>query len=76
MLHPSGCTKSFSPDGAGIDDTFFINNTGKAEIFNINGQLVRTLNVPANWDGKNSAGETVLWDYTLSLLTDPQQQKL
>ena len=57
LVKPSNCDLIFSPDGDGINDEYFIEENGVAKIYNTKGLLVRTLEVPANWDGKNETDD-------------------
>jgi hypothetical protein len=50
-------TTSFSPDGDGINETFFIEKEGFAEIFDRKGNLVKKISVPAYWDGTDLSGK-------------------
>lgn len=47
----------FSPDGDGQDETYLIENIGNVEIFNRQGELVKHLKIPANWDGTDDNGK-------------------
>ena len=44
---------AFTPNNDGIEDDYFIPYTGYVEIFDRNGQLIRKLETPAYWDGKD-----------------------
>jgi hypothetical protein len=52
------CQKSdvFSPDGDGVLDTYYIDEAGTAKIYDLDGNLVRELPVPAHWDGTKRNG--------------------
>lgn len=43
---------SFSPNGDGLDDTYYFNYTGKALIYDKNGTLIQQLELPIAWDGR------------------------
>lgn len=64
-LEPCEKTASnvFSPNGDGQYDTFYIAESGTAKIYNSNGKLVQTLQVPGYWDGKTKEGQNALTDY-------------
>lgn len=47
---------SFSPNGDGVEDEFYISQNGTAKVYNSKGQMVKELSIPANWDGTNSQG--------------------
>jgi internalin A len=53
------CDAVFYPNGDGVADTYYIENTGTAQIFNRSGEVVKTLTVPASWDGTNNKGQDV-----------------
>lgn len=50
------CEFVFSPNGDGIMDNYFIPNTGTVEIYNTAKKLIKTLQVPASWDGSTNNG--------------------
>jgi len=45
------CDAVFYPNGDGIADTYYIENTGHALIYNRSGEIVKELDVPDSWDG-------------------------
>jgi internalin A len=51
------CDPVFYPNGDGIADTYFIQETGYAKIYNKNGEIVNEMNTPASWDGTNKNGQ-------------------
>jgi len=53
----STCDPVFYPNGDGVADTYYIENTGTAQIYNRNGELIKELNVPAYWDGSTKKGQ-------------------
>jgi len=50
------CQNVFSPDGDGIMDNYFIPDTGTAQIYSTSRRLIKTLTIPAAWDGTTSDG--------------------
>lgn len=52
----TSCVASFTPNGDGVEDMFFIEQPGVAKIYDKNGVLVRTLNTPQAWDGCSDGG--------------------
>ncbi|WP_018343844.1 leucine-rich repeat domain-containing protein [Cytophaga aurantiaca] len=50
------CESVFSPNGDGIMDNYFIPNTGTIQIYNSSKKLIRTMSVPAAWDGTTNDG--------------------
>ena len=53
----SDCESYFSPNGDGVADSYFIENTGKTTIYDRSGCLVKSMPTPAYWDGTNEKGE-------------------
>lgn len=49
--------RAFTPNGDGQDDTFFLDGTGEARIFNRQGRFVKRLPLPAYWDGTDQDGK-------------------
>lgn len=56
---PLGCETLFSPDGDGINDTWYIDGEGVVKISTIEGAVVRSLDLPANWDGTDNSGNSL-----------------
>lgn len=50
------CESVFSPNGDGIMDNYFIPDIGTVEIYNTSKKLIKTLQVPASWDGTTNNG--------------------
>ena len=53
VLVPCNDYPVFTPDGDGMYDTFFIDRVGKAQIISLSGDIIKELDVPAQWDGTN-----------------------
>jgi internalin A len=53
---PAGCEPVFSPDGDGVMDTYFIQETGKVKIYDTKRNFITELNAPVLWDGTKSDG--------------------
>ena len=70
ISNPTNCTNSFTPNGDGLEDTFFIEQKGKAMIYTKEGKLVHTLNVPNAWNGKDREGELVPMGLYLIIVDD------
>lgn len=49
----------FSPNGDGVADIYFIENTGKTAIYDRSGSLIKSMPTPAYWDGTNEKGNMV-----------------
>lgn len=62
------CDPVFSPDDDGLNDTFYIADTGMVEIFDLNRQLVKKFEAPAQWDGRNSNGDLVSSGYYVMII--------
>lgn len=60
---------AITPDGDGVNDTYYISEQGTATIFNSKGQVVKTLSTPANWDGTDNSGQ-VAGDFYLIKVRD------
>ena len=55
---------SFSPNGDGLDDTYYFNYTGEAFIYDKKGKLIQQLKLPIAWDGRkldNTLADTGLY---------------
>lgn len=46
-----------SPDGDGVSDTFYFEETGKVSIYDKRGLLIKTLSIPGEWDGSSDKGK-------------------
>lgn len=53
------CDPVFSPNGDGYSDTYFIEDSGKVQIFDTSRQLVTELQAPIVWDGNAADGSPV-----------------
>lgn len=53
----------FSPNNDGVDDTFYFDQQGEAKIYNKWGQLIKTLNIPADWNGQLNNNEVITPGY-------------
>lgn len=51
------CDATFSPNGDGQSDTYYIEVTGKTLIYDKYGKMVRELNAPTYWDGTTTNGD-------------------
>lgn len=53
----SNCEAYFSPDGDGVADVYYLQDTGKTSIYDRSGKLVKSISAPAYWDGTNDQGQ-------------------
>jgi len=51
------CDPVFYPDGDGVADSYFIENTGHAIIYNRAGEVIKELDVPGSWDGTDKKSQ-------------------
>jgi hypothetical protein len=51
------CDPVFYPDGDGVADSYYIENTGHALIYNRAGEVVKELDVPGSWDGTDKKSQ-------------------
>lgn len=72
IQRPEACDHVFTPDGDGQHDTFYVNHKGSVKIFNSGGVLIKELQAPVHWDGKDKNGVLVKPDYYLLKLSDTQ----
>ena len=49
--YDNNCTKYFTPNGDGVDDNWFIQDTGHVKIINSQYQVIKELDCPSEWDG-------------------------
>ena len=86
---PTGCSKTFSkdikipqqkckdylitPDNDGNADTYYFEASGKAEIYDKRGNLVRRLNIPGEWDCSSERGK-VANGYYIANINDGESQ--
>lgn len=69
-LSPCPGKNIFSPDGDGRFETFFIEGTGTAKIYQPGGRLIKTLTLPAYWDGTDKNGQLVNAGYYAIIIND------
>ncbi len=46
----------FTPNSDGVEDEYFIPHVGSIQIFDRNGSLLRKIETPAYWDGRDDSG--------------------
>lgn len=56
IIDCEGCSAVFSPDGDGVIDTYKIEESGLARIYNLGGTLIKEIPAPGEWDGTDSNG--------------------
>lgn len=70
---PTGCMDSFTPNGDGIEDTYFLDKSGTAKIYTKNGTLVRILNTPSGWDGSDDSGKLCPMGYYIIIINGQEK---
>lgn len=68
LPYPSGCGKTITPNGDGVEDDFFIQTAGMAKVFNKSGQLIREILAPGSWDGTDTQGRLVPMGYYVIMI--------
>lgn len=53
------CDPVLTPNGDGVADSFFIEQTGSIKIYDMQRNVIKTLTGPTNWDASNDNGGTV-----------------
>lgn len=57
IISKQNCSKALiTPNGDGIQDTHFFEESGAVKIFNKRGELVKSLSAPSYWDGNTDTG--------------------
>lgn len=64
------CDPVITPNGDGVADTYYIEQSGTAKIYNLKRQLVKTLKTPANWDATNDSGRLLDAGYYIVIVDD------
>jgi hypothetical protein len=59
-----------TPNGDGLGDVYYFEETGRAKIYDRYGRIVRDIVFPAYWDGTNSSGELVTSGYYIIKVED------
>jgi hypothetical protein len=68
------CTETFiTPDKDGDKDSFYFTASGKAIIYDKNGNIVKTLIIPSEWDGSSKLGKLVSQGYYVADINDGQE---
>lgn len=57
----------FTPNGDGMDDTFYFQQEGTAKIYNKWGQKIQELKIPQEWNGSISSGIIAPGYYTVEI---------
>lgn len=61
--HISECDPTFSPNGDGNNDSFYISLIGRTQIFNTAGELINEFQSPRDWDGNTHNGSPAPMGY-------------
>ena len=64
---------SFSPNGDGLEDEFYINQSGYAKVYDKKGKLVNEFAVPSYWDGRSKDGRLLDFGYYLVVINDQEK---
>ncbi|MFN6945024.1 MAG: leucine-rich repeat domain-containing protein [Cytophagaceae bacterium] len=64
------CDPVITPDGDGIADTYFIEETGTVAIYDVNRRLIRSLTAPAIWDATDQNGRLVDAGYYILIINN------
>lgn len=70
IAHIAECDPTFTPNGDGNNDSFYINETGRARIFNISGELIGEMQTPGYWDGTTYSGTPAAMGYYAIIIDD------
>jgi internalin A len=62
-----GCDPVFSPNGDGIADDYFIEDTGEVKVYDMGRNLVNILQGPTSWDGTDENGQLLDAGYYILL---------
>lgn len=78
LFNTTGCEESkplsFSPNDDGVEDTYYISQTGKAKIYDKRGNLVKEINTPNTWNGTNNNNEHVPYGYYIIILNEKDKK--
>jgi gliding motility-associated-like protein len=69
------CDAAFSPNGDGVNDTYYVENVGKTIIYDKFGTIINSLTTPAYWDGRKASGEMAPPGIYF-IITNESQQKM
>lgn len=73
---PSDCEHVLTPNGDGVDDLFYIDQTGYARIYNKSGKLLREFQAPGYWDGTDNYGQLQPLGLYIIRIDEKEQQKV
>lgn len=57
IFNTAGCNPVIAPTGQGQENTYFIEGKGEVKIYDVQGNLIKTLTAPAVWDGTTTDGK-------------------
>lgn len=61
------CDPIITPNGDGIADTYFIENSGTVKVYDLRRRLVKTMEAPVVWDGTDQSGALLNAGYYILL---------
>lgn len=64
------CDPVLTPNGDGIADSYYIEESGQAKIYDLRRKLIKTIRTPASWDGTNENGSLVDSGLYILILND------
>jgi Leucine-rich repeat (LRR) protein len=63
------CHPVITPDGDGINDSYFVPDSGAVKVFSKNGNMVTEFSSPGSWDGSDKSGSLVTMGVYLLVLS-------
>ena len=64
------CDPVITPNGDGIADTYFVENSGTVKVYDLRRRLVKTMEAPVVWDGTDQNGALLDAGYYILLQDD------
>lgn len=75
-IEPCGDLDVFSPNGDGNYDSYFIDGSGTAKIFDTEGKLIIELPLPVNWDGRDKNGNIASTGYYAIIINGQEVRRI
>ena len=70
---PEDCDNIITPNGDGIDDSYFISKAGKAKVYSKAGLVIKEFSLPNHWDATDASGKLVPMGYYVILINDKEK---